>query len=383
MKVLHFSTHDEACGIGKYQEAFLEVLAPSDEVENRFFDLSPNVIRTLPDDQYAAAMDRLAEEVRGYDILHVQHEWGFYSRDEMGRAVAAARAAGARLIVTLHTSPGVLDLAVPARAGISPRAFLNHYRARAERRALDERVIAPLRAADLLIVHNSAAFRELVAAGVDPARIRRLVLPAKRTTNVRESTRIREGLRVQKDDVVLCTIGFLHRYKGVDAAIKALTFLPDNYKLAVIGGINPTSHDVAVYDELTDLVRELGLKDRVYITGYVEGDLELDAMVRECDIAVYPYDGEYYSQVTSAALTTALSNSMPTVAYPTETFRELNALVHCIELTDTFAYYELARVVQRTPTTWPSPAAIAFTERYSYERVSEDLLALYREALAG
>ncbi|MGN6272342.1 MAG: glycosyltransferase [Protaetiibacter sp.] len=381
MKVLHLSTHDEACGIGKYQEAFLEALAPADEVENRFFDLSPNVIRTLPEDRYNAAMDRLALEVKGYDILHIQHEWGFYSRDELTRAISGAHAAGARVIITLHTSPGVLDLATPRRAGISPRAFLNHYRARVAHRQLMARVIQPLRAADMLIVHNSAATRELIAAGVDPTRIRRLVLPAKRTTTVLESTRIRDALGVSDGDVVLCTVGFLHRYKGVDAAIKALHFLPENYKLAVIGGMNPTSDDLSVYDDLTDLIRELGLKDRVHITGYVEGDAELDALVRECHIAVYPYDRDYYAQVTSAALNTALSNSMPTVAYPTETFRELNELVHCVELTDTFAYYELARVVQRTATTWPNPGAVAFTERYSYERVSEDVLRLYREVL--
>ncbi len=188
---------------------------------------------------------------------------------------------------------------------------------------------------------------------------------------------IRRALNAVDGDVIMCTVGFIHRLKGIDAAIKALPYLPDNYKLAIIGGTNPSSPDADAYDLYADLIRDLGLMDRVFITGYVGSDDELNSLVRECQIAVFPYNNQYYSQVSSAALNIALANGMTTVAYPIATFRELNAVANCLELTSSFNYYELARTVRSASPEWPNKSALQYAATYSYANVGEAVLAVY------
>jgi glycosyltransferase involved in cell wall biosynthesis len=67
-------------------------------------------------------------------------------------------------------------------------------------------------------------------------------------------------------------------------------YLPDNYKLAIIGGLHPASDDLAFYAEITDLIDELDLRDRVYITGFIKDDERLNSLIRDV-MCVYPYDG--------------------------------------------------------------------------------------------
>jgi len=380
MRVLNLTTHDEACGIAKYQESFIDGLARRGhtEVESVIFDVSPNRIRPMGQAEYEATMQRFLEEAKGFDLVHVQHEFGFFSRDELVRVVDGVHALGKRVAFTVHTSPRLIRPLYPPRLhGLGPRSWVQYARELRHHRQLQRTVIAPLQKADLLIVHNQATKAGLIELGVDPSHIVEIVHPLKAVADIQPTDRIRSALNAGPGDVILCTVGFLHKFKGIDAAIKALPFLPDNYKLAVIGGINPTSDDVRFYDTVADLIRKLGLIDRVTITGYVEDDDELDALIRECDIAVYPYNPVYYDQVSSGALNISLANGMPTVAYPTRTFRELAAITDAVTLTKSANYYELARTVREVPVGWPNERALKFATDYSYERMSDELAEIY------
>ncbi len=380
MKVLHFSTHNEACGIAKYQERFVDGMVASGRgIENIWFDVSPNVIRHLGPAEYEATFRRLAEQIKNVDLVHIQHEFSFFSRDEVARIVDAAHKSGRRVAITMHTSPLLVRaLWRPRPQGLRPRYLVRYLRAWLQRPRVLRNVVKPLRRADLLIVHNDATRDGLKRLGVPAEKISQIVHPVHRATDSRPSDRIRRELQAGDDDVVLCTVGFLHRHKGIDSAVKALTFLPERFKLAIIGGVHPTGNESKFYDSLADLIRQLGLIERVTITGYVADDEELDALIRECDIALYPYAPTYYDQVSSGALNVALANGMTTVAYPTRTFRELAALTHAVTLTASPNYYEIARTVQSISVQHPSQAALEFATKYSYENVSEQLAAFYR-----
>ena len=73
IRVLQFSSHDEDCGVGKYQEQFVKVLQAGGEVETKFFDSSPYKTRLMSPAELDEVMARLARELASYDGLHIQH----------------------------------------------------------------------------------------------------------------------------------------------------------------------------------------------------------------------------------------------------------------------------------------------------------------------
>ena len=376
VKVLHFSTHYENCGIGKYQEMFLDAMEGSDKVENIFFELSPNQIKMMESLDYDNAFKLLEENLKGFDVLHIQHEFSFYWNDEMERAVKIAKNLEKKIIVTIHTSPSVVHKKARI-TGLGPRSVLHYLRLlKAEKRFI-RRFVSPIKSADIILVHNETTKRALEERGVPGGRIKKILIPVPEVEFTRKSDEISKALNVKSEDVVYCTVGFLHKFKGVKEAIKALCYLPDNYKLAIVGGMHE-DHSAKFYDEITDLVLDLDLTDRVYITGYVAEDDRMNALLRECSVAVYPYDKEYYANVSSAALNNAFANHLPILAYPAESFKEINkAYGPALKLTSTFSYYELARELQKVNLEELAKDSKEFADKASYSQIAPSLVEHY------
>ena len=169
--------------------------------------------------------------------------------------------------------------------------------------------------------------------------------------------------------------------KGIDHAVKALLYLPDNYKLAIIGGNHPDTEHGEYYDEICDLINELNLKNRVYITGYVKEDSRLNALIRECDVCVYPFDTKYYSYVSSASLNNAFANHKAVIAYPTKTFLELNEDMQVISFCRSGNYYELARELKAIDVDKAANQSKNYAEQYSYDKEAKNFLKVYVDLL--
>lgn len=382
IKVLHLSTHNEECGIGKYQEMFIEAMGPSGDIYNEFFELSPNHIKVMNKSDYLKAFDLLSVKLRSFDILHIQHEFSFYWSDELERAINIAKSFGKKVIVTVHTSANVCHRKIHL-AGLGPRSFVRYARELYSEKKFFKQFIDPLKSADLILVHNEVTKQSLTDRGVPSDLIKKITIPVPAVDFSTKSTEIKEALKIKQGDVVYATIGFLHRFKGVLEAVKALKYLPNDYKLAIIGGLHPGTDDIAIYDKISDLVVKLELLDRVYITGYVVEDERMNALIRECSVCVYPYDKEYYSNVSSAALNNAFANHMPVVAYPTESFKELNQVLPALQLTQSFSYYELARELKTIDVAAAAKNSTKFSEAYSYPVVADELVATYVSLNAG
>lgn len=375
IKVLHFSTHDEDCGIGKYQEMFLEQFDDIEEIENKFFDYSPNQIRTMTRDNKIASFQLLEKELERYDILHIQHEFSFYPSDEFKLACETARKVNKKLIVTVHTSPSVAFKKAKLH-GYGLRSVLHFLRESKANIVFYENFSNPVKLADLILVHNTITKATLVSLGAQASKVQEITIPVPQISHSLKSSEIAAKLNKQPGDIIYATTGFLHQFKGVDEAIKALTFLPENYKLAVIGGMH-IDHQHDIYNRLTDLIRDLHLIDRVYITGYVKEDEHLNSLIRECDICVYPYEKIYYSSVSSAALNNAFANFMPVVAYPTASFKQINNEAYCMSLTQAFSYYELARNINNLNLEEARDKSKKFAKAYSYPAVAKQIAQIY------
>jgi len=288
------------------------------------------------------------------------------------------------VLITIHSSPGLHGAGKPVRLkGLGPRSMLMYLRDKRNQKIFIENYIVPFRQADLLLVHNEPTADSLRYFGIHPDRIVKVLHPVQVFDDPEPSTRIARELHRQDGDVIYCTIGFFHKYKGIVEAVKALKFLPENYKLAILGGMKADSDDIAFYDKVTDLIDQLGLQNRVYIAGYIPTDDELNALIRECDVCLFPYNGVYYGQVSSGSINLAFSNGAPVIAYPTAAISELASIADgAVVLCETYAYYELARELKRIDIKKQSELSKKFAEKMAWPKVSAELVKVY-EALAS
>lgn len=387
IRVLHFSStlKDPHCGIGRYQEQYLAGMVGDKRVQNKFFDISPYQTRAMTPDEMNKAMEQLKAELKDYDILHIQHEFGLYWDDQFAKIVAAGKEAGKKVIVTIHLSPNnVKELAPVKLGGFGPHSWVEYLRQLRHHNRMMQYHIEPMRQVDLLLVHTTIVVKTLEGFGIQPDRIRKLPHPVYAMPKPPQSTEISDRLAKQSGDVIFCVTGFMHRYKNLSDAVRALKFLPDNFKLAIIGGVKKDSDDVTYENTITDLVDMLGLHKRVYITGYVHDDDRLNALVRECDVCVYPYDGFYYGNASSGALGLAFVNETPVIAYPTSSFVEAAAEVEgSVVFCETFAYYELARELQRIDFAKQRALSKEYAQKLAWPKLAKELIAIYETVAAA
>ena len=378
LRVLHFSPHFEDCGIAKYQENYLEEMNKLDDVQNDFFDYSPYQTREMNEVEFSEVIKKLQQAVTKYEFLHIQHEFGFFRGNQLQQIVDTAKNAGLKVLVTYHTSPDLIIIKKPL-SGLGPRSILSFLRSYRQNYLLSKTHITPLLSSDLALVHNSYTQDQLTRRyGVPGNKVALLPHPTPAITNPPKTADIQKVLNKQKGDVIISCVGYLHRFKGVDKAIKALSYLPKNYKLAVLGGVKADSDDQAIYDQLTDLILARNLQDRVYITGVVDSDEVLNSYIRETDVCAYPYDSSYYKGVASGAINLAIANERPIVAYPVATFKETNTPFEQIVFTGSDSYYELAKKIENLDTNVQTKRVQEYANANSWKNLSAKLVDIYR-----
>jgi glycosyltransferase involved in cell wall biosynthesis len=101
----------------------------------------------------------------------------------------------------------------------------------------------------------------------------------------------------------LLFFGLIRRYKGLDVLVRALPNIRDA-RLVIAGDpLDPV-------DPLRELARELGVDDRIeWRLGYL-AQSEVESLMREATVAVFPYLG---GESASGALATALGSGRPAV----------------------------------------------------------------------
>lgn len=383
IRVLHYSTHDENCGIGKYQEQFIAAMkeTSAQEVYNEFFPYSPNVTSRMNYDEFTAVLEEMRQSLRKFDLLHIQHEMSFYGHTELQRVITMAHEEHKKVLMTVHTAPDA-DYKKPSRNGFGPHSILAYLREKKIEQRFRRVHTDPMAKVDLILVHNKGTEKSLVKHGVQADRIQIITLPVPETSALEPANELRGALNYQEGDVLLGLVGFIFKTKGADKAVKALNLLPPNYKLALIGGTHHSGGGEDYLDEVTDLIVENNLQDRVYITGYVDDDDRLNQLVKEVDACVYPYDNQYYQYVSSAALNHSLANGKPTIAYPTKPFIEMNK-DETIAICKSSNYYELARYIVEADYDKLARASKKYASKHSYPVEAKKLVSIYKKLLAN
>jgi glycosyltransferase involved in cell wall biosynthesis len=177
---------------------------------------------------------------------------------------------------------------------------------------------------------------------------------------------------------LLAVIGFVADSKGVHHAIDALSFLPGNFKLVVIGGLHPNQGYSSDYlQQLLDRIVERGLQSRFCFTGYIEDEAELISAVSECDICLFPYDFCFYRAVTSGSIGLATAAHKPAIVFPTPAFEELSLYNKSVQVCKLANGYELAREVMKLNIEDKSNEASKYSAENSYDAIALRLAQLY------
>jgi glycosyltransferase involved in cell wall biosynthesis len=153
----------------------------------------------------------------------------------------------------------------------------------------------------------------------------------------------KRSLGYPANSVVLSIFGFIGNYKGHDLAIESLASLPENYHLAIVGGMHPESKD-AFLDKLLSTMPE-SIAHRVYITGWVDRETA-DRYFAATDVCLAPYRGDTMLS-GSGAITWGLSSGRPVVASKIEAFQNLDRVGNCLFLVTPEKTAELTSAIQK------------------------------------
>lgn len=287
---------------------------PFDMIDAQFF---------YPDGPAAAKVARalevpLAIKARGSDI----HLWGQRSwpRSQM---IEAARQSAILLSVSQALANDMIALGMPA---------------------------------DRIKVHYT---------GLDRSRFRPLERQA-----ARQLVSALPSLQIWSEGRLLLCVGALIAIKGQALAIRAMTLLPDDVRLAIAG----TGADETV---LKRLVQQLGLESRVHFLGSVEHDI-LPHLLCAADAMVLPSEREGLANAWIESLACGTPVVIPDIGGAREVLADSSA-GRIADRTPEGIAEAVSELLQSPPT---QDAVAANAARFSWEANASALAAMYAEAAA-
>lgn len=368
MKVAIVSSYQRDCGVSQYVEHLEQPLRNLiDDLE--ILALPVDLLRSGGPTSTEMAQSALADILRRIavaDVVVLEFEPGLFgkTRGRVWLTVKAILAASKRVVITYHTAP-----TPPAPLSInfnSAKAFLIH----TYRQQIFHRLLRKVRAEQHKFVHIVQTKREkqrLALLGVDSARIYDMPLAFLSQQQKAELAAARH--RTELDDSIgtggrklLGLFGFLGGIKGTSVALKALSLLPADYHLLVVGGIHPEGvvHGTSEQPALRDLHDQLApayrsterpdadaarraLLERVHFTGAVDNRRFAELMAA-CDAVVLPY--EEVGQTSSGPAALALDLQRPIYCTRTGAFRELGKYAaDALSFFEIGNYFELAQKI--------------------------------------
>jgi glycosyltransferase involved in cell wall biosynthesis len=354
------------CGIAEYSRYLLEALlrvAPG--VQPMVLSSADEGLNgTLPAPSYhcwdppplgALGMVPSYLEALDVDIVHFQHNFGFFAFNEFAALLEALADARRKVVVTLHRT-----------------ADLMH-----NGELMTLRSIAPaLRRADALLVHSEADVARLQAFGLGN-RTRLLPHGSVLAPPLEPSLRTAWGLRF---DPVIATFGFLLPHKGLLELLSAIAELRVRHPSIGLLAQCALHRDGASHQyeaTVRDHIEALGLRDRVLLsTQFLDPD-EATLFLQLADVLVLPYQDT--AESASGAVRFALATGRPVLATASEIFADVAAAVHPIAACEPGAIATAIDAVLADPGL--SGRLVTQAERYtratSWDRIAE----LYGELL--
>jgi len=392
VKVLIVSSYQISCGIASYTAVLKSLL--ENEFDVSVAPLDQSVLRRL-EQKAVLAGDRqiraICDSFKDFDVVNLQWEPGLLgaSAPHMLRRFRWLIDAAPNLIVTVHTAlpfpqkkSGLGMLGHMRRHGIRslPRYFMEGRFERAAFDALSKRAKAGGRFA--IAVHNERErnfYRHVV--GIESVFDHPLshIRAGWRSQLDRDTPVARRRLEEQYPErgTFIGVFGFLSEYKGIQTAIKAMTYLDESHQLLIYGSVHPEAirHGQAInpyVKELIDGLEKAEFRDRVAFVGSPD-DYEFALAINTVDICLFPYV-DVASHSGSGPLAHAIELGKATVATRTRSFIEIGKYFpKAYEMFDVGNHLQLAQAIERIgKSDLPRPAV-----RYD----NETLAAFYADLI--
>ncbi|MBT2297846.1 glycosyltransferase [Pseudomonas fluorescens] len=335
-KLLIISSYHRACGIAQYVE-FLELpLRQQTDFDIEIASLPVDLLRSQsPYAKRAARIEfnAILQKVERADVINIQFEPGLlgFTPSQIWSNLNAILCKSKKVIITYHTVPP-LD---GPRFHFSRRGMIDFLRASRSNFVFD-RLFAKIRKTPGKFHHIVQTAREaknFALLGVQKNTITHQPL-AFISKGVREQmdhddakSKILAHMNISGDAKLLGCFGFLSPYKGIEIAIRALSALPKDHHLLVIGGLHPEGIDkgrveAPYIQKLLKVVKKhRGLNKRVHFCGALDNEYFNQVMLA-CDAVVLPY--AEVGQTSSGPAALALDMGRPLYCSHTKCFSELD-----------------------------------------------------------
>lgn len=238
-------------------------------------------------------------------------------------------------------------------------------------------MIEAARQSAILLSVSQALANDMIALGMPADRIkvhytgldRSRFRPLERQA-ARQLVSALPSLQIWSEGRLLLCVGALIAIKGQALAIRAMTLLPDDVRLAIAG----TGADETV---LKRLVQQLGLESRVHFLGSVEHDI-LPHLLCAADAMVLPSEREGLANAWIESLACGTPVVIPDIGGAREVVADSSA-GRIADRTPEAIAEAVSELLQSPPT---QDAVAANAVRFSWEANASALAAMYAEAAA-
>jgi glycosyltransferase involved in cell wall biosynthesis len=314
MNISMFTPWQVRCGIADYTAHLIGAL---DQLDDTRVSVVPFDRQAHPREDYV----RWGQQMNAGDVAHIQHEFSFFSyllpwRNHFGAFAAQIHKP---LVITQHvTFDGPLQVPGKGAGHAAWRAKwwlyntgLGPYARRLNKETFD--------IAGEIIVLSARLKEHLLARGIAPGKVHVIPAGVPNVTKVAQDEALRAswGWHASRKTIV-CQFGFVAPAKGHMLALEALARLPEHYVLLIAGGPRLESQR-GYLDELIERVAQLGLQQRVKITGYLS-ESDVPRHIAASDVLIFPntHADFSYSVVTALAYQAA-----PVIASDLYSHREI------------------------------------------------------------
>lgn len=320
MKIAYVSTHlPTQCGIATYTDYLIHGIRkadPASEVkivaEQGASPIKEDKLEVIPCwDRNENYVDPIISHTKGFDVIHIQHEYSIYNFDDRLPTLLQGLDEKAKKIITIHC--------------VRPAQF-------SERWSVDEDFAARIATlADAVIVHLPTQEAILTRLGVPSKKIHIIPHGTELNDEDKEVSRKRLGLPV--DAKILLMIGFIKRHKCLHIVLDTLVEILEKFEdvyLFVAGGLAPTASksDIEYAEYIGRRIEVLGLQKNVIYPNKFFPNEDVPYLLSSADIVLFPYYEEDRS--ASGSFHLAIGAKKPIIASRTPKFEELKNI--CDEL---------------------------------------------------
>jgi glycosyltransferase involved in cell wall biosynthesis len=371
VSVAAVSTFNTRCGIAEYTTRLYDAMGgwavPELFADDNVTPLDAHrellVQRVWTNDRRATA-DRLlaALDRSDADLVHVQHNFGFFTLPELARIIRQ-ETPRRPIVLTLHrTSPLVLDDGIESLADIAP----------------------DLRSVDAIIVHQETDRQRLHDAGVH-TNVQLIPIGTEPHVEV-DVEAARRRLHMPSSSFVVGVFGFLLPHKGVLTVLRSVASMRErgiDARVVATCALHPDPTSPAYRDEVLAEIQQLGLQRLVDLNTDFLSIEDVEERLGAADVIVMPYDPTHES--ASAALRTVLPLGRPLVTSDITIFEDVKGMVPMLGApVDPLALADSLEALWADQALRNTVAARVreHAEATSWHRVADRTRAVYERALS-